>query len=867
MAKSQTFSAGCSKVGSFSYAGNFTLYVQLTDRDGNSSTNKSIVDFNVFCQSSGSGSINARHALYFELNGAVYRNETLTVNVSSPNAYIHIASGSVEIEHTSDGSKSISFGASIQAASYGVAASVSNTFALEKIPRYTTVYNSERGKTLNSISVNWSTTDARDWTQYSLNGGAWTDANDAVSSDNKSGYYTISGLSPNTTYNVKTRCRRTDSQLWSESGSINIKTYQIATITEAPDFTDEANPTIKYTNPFGNNVSTLMACISLTGVKDDIGYRDINKTGTEYTFNLTEAERNVLRKAASSKNSLSITFFVKTTYGTSIYYSTVKKTVNIINSNPTFSNFTYQDTNDTTIALTGSNQTIVKGYSNVKGIVSVANKAIANKKAEMDYYRLSIGEQTTEIDYSNTAEVSGTINAVNSNTFSMYAVDSRNNSTVKTITASKYINYSEIAITSITAVRTNSVNSETTLKFSGKIWDGSFGSVSNKIKECYYRYKLTTSNTWSSNINITPTKSGSTFSFNSIIKGDLAAEGFDIDNSYNIQVFIKDELSNNYSNPASFILGPGTPAVAIYKNNVAIGQRYDTSDDSKLQVRGATKTDKLLTTELITARSFLFKMDALSASDSDRYYKIAKLPATSEANAAFLNIKGTIGGWGANKATIDMQITNRDSIRVYANYIGAKSAFLPQQIVIYKESDGTHTVYLKNAATYYIAPVTFNITWGYFSTQKITIYTDYSYITSPTGTLEYTSTEQTVGDANGGVVLFENSSGTAGTITLNVNFSNFKYIKVYYHFVRSPGGTNYNISDSIEFQGNATKFAITEIIYKNENTGIKGSSTLYSISGASIVIYHQHEWEFDVGGTFGYNDINSVKITKIVGHY
>ena len=44
MARSETFTAQCNKVGGFSYAQNFTLYVVLTDRDGNPGTNKSFVD-------------------------------------------------------------------------------------------------------------------------------------------------------------------------------------------------------------------------------------------------------------------------------------------------------------------------------------------------------------------------------------------------------------------------------------------------------------------------------------------------------------------------------------------------------------------------------------------------------------------------------------------------------------------------------------------------------------------------------------------------------------------------------------------------------------------------------------------------------
>jgi hypothetical protein len=69
-----------------------------------------------------------------------------------------------------------------------------------------------------------------------------------------------------------------------------------ATITYAPNFNDESNPTIKYNNPAGKTVTSLQACISLDGSKADVSYRNIPKKGTSYTFDLTDEERNVLRE-------------------------------------------------------------------------------------------------------------------------------------------------------------------------------------------------------------------------------------------------------------------------------------------------------------------------------------------------------------------------------------------------------------------------------------------------------------------------------------------------------------------------------------------------------------------------------------------
>lgn len=139
-----TYSAQCSSVGGFNYASYFKLYVELwqdsNQGDIDIANNKSRVRYNVYCQSSGSGSLNANHLKYFNLNGSDIINTTVKVNVSSPNAYIGIASGVTDfISHNSDGSKSISYSAKIQASSYGVSASLSGTFTLTTIPRASSV--------------------------------------------------------------------------------------------------------------------------------------------------------------------------------------------------------------------------------------------------------------------------------------------------------------------------------------------------------------------------------------------------------------------------------------------------------------------------------------------------------------------------------------------------------------------------------------------------------------------------------------------------------------------------------------------------------------------------------------------------------
>ncbi len=153
----------------------------------------------------------------------------------------------------------------------------------------------------------------------------------------------------------------------SASGSVVLTSIpRQATIASAPDFNDENNPKITYSNAAGNSVSSLQACISLTGSNADIAYRDISKTGSEYTFNLTETERNVLRNNCTTSNSRTVVFIIKTVIGNNTYYSTLTRTLSIVNATPTAGSLSYEDRNSTISAITQNNQHIVRNQSSLR---------------------------------------------------------------------------------------------------------------------------------------------------------------------------------------------------------------------------------------------------------------------------------------------------------------------------------------------------------------------------------------------------------------------------------------------------------------------------------------------------------------------
>ena len=358
-----------------------------------------------------------------------------------------------------------------------------------------------------------------------------------------------------------------------------------ANLLSAPNFNDEENPTLTFSNPGGFKID---AYIEAPGMETII-HNNIPNTGT-YTFELTEEEKKQLYLATKNSNILNVTFGIQTTIGSNKYWSFLYRTMTIINGNPIFNDFEFKDINEKTINLTGNNQNVILGYSNVEVTIPIINKAIAQKEALITKYRFN----NNEANYSDTEDVKIISNNVTNGEFTVYAIDSRSNSTAKIKSASSVINYNSLIKGNIFAGRQNGVSENVLLELDGKIDLVDFGSVTNSIKIARYRYKVASESEWSefNNLTINVDENGN-FTFNGLIKGDTETLGFDIQNAYNIEVYIQDELSEiKYT--ANF--GAGIPHVAYAKNGIGIMGAYDENVGGLLQV-GGKRIDNTYSTE------------------------------------------------------------------------------------------------------------------------------------------------------------------------------------------------------------------------------------------------------------------------------
>ena len=286
------------------------------------------------------------------------------------------------------------------------------------------------------------------------------------------------------------------SRFTSNSQGFNVTLSNIprqANLTSAPNFYDVDNPTINYSNPAGNSVTSLQACISLTGSRADIAYRDISKTGTSYTFNLTQAERNVLLAACPNSNTLSVKFYVKTVLGGQTYYSILDRTMTVKNANPTISGASYYDSNSATTAITQNNQLIIQNNSI---LTAKFTSLAAVKYASLRSLSITVNAVTTNVSLSGTSisnkTVSlGKINSANNISASVTLTDSRGNK------SSANINISMLAWSLPTAI--------TTLKRKSNYYNETYLTVNADYSSLnnhntitiQYQYKEQSGSTWS----------------------------------------------------------------------------------------------------------------------------------------------------------------------------------------------------------------------------------------------------------------------------------------------------------------------------------------------------------------------------------
>lgn len=300
-----------------------------------------------------------------------------------------------------------------------------------------------------------------------------------------------------------------------------------ATILTATNFTDEENPVITYYNPAGSDATKLEACISFTGGNDDIKYRSIPKTGSSYTFDLTEDERNVLRVAAINAQTIAVRIYLKTTVAGTTYFDYVTRNITIVSCNPIINNPTVKDIQSSVLELTGDENTIVKYAS----MIEYSYEPVATKGAVIAEQYIQCGTKKV------TGLNQGVIDDVESGLFVFSVTDSRGLTTQRIVEKPVVEYVKPTCYQSFETEIVGETGANITLKVNGNYFSGSFGAVKNTFKiEVRFTDNNGVMSEWTELL-VDPRFSGNTYQV------EVTFNGFDYSKSYTFQSRVTDKLN------------------------------------------------------------------------------------------------------------------------------------------------------------------------------------------------------------------------------------------------------------------------------------------------------------------------------------
>ncbi len=240
---------------------------------------------------------------------------------------------------------------------------------------------------------------------------------------------------------------------------------------------------------------------------------------------------------------------------------------------------TVEDTNATAIALTGDKNKLIKFVSNPKITISATPKnssSITNRSVSCADGKSGSGATVT-------------LNKVESGKFTISTTDSRGYTT-SIVLNKTLINYLALTLNP-TFSRPSPTTGEIKLKYNGNFFNGTFGGTANTLL-IKYRYKESTSSTWSSYINLNPTKSGNTYS-----QEISLGTNFSYQKAYDFEIVATDKLNTVTQN--AHVL-EGIPMLALFKAMIEMFgiEAFRISDDgTTLIINGNIKisgSNKLL---------------------------------------------------------------------------------------------------------------------------------------------------------------------------------------------------------------------------------------------------------------------------------
>ena len=506
-------------------------------------------------------------------------------------------SGSLPVVHNSDGTKTATVEFFTRVYVFG-SLDYGGTMTLTNIDRTApTVSCSVSGITARGFKITANSSATADIWQYSLNGGSsWTQFSTTAGT---SASITLSSLSANTSYSVKTRARKKSNQVYGTSGTVSAKTLGGAILNSCNTVTADAETVSLTLNAtvYNASYSNYVTIKNGSTVYVSFAARTWSAGTANRTITLSQTERADLLDAMASLKSFTATIELMTKDGSTQVGNTSTCTCTIqttaANSAPTMTAFTFKDSRSATSAVTGNDQLFIQTYSYLS--VTPGTATAKNGASIVKYAATCNGKtvsNTTGAALSlNGIEKSGTLDVV------VTATDSRGY-TVSNTQQITVIPYAKPKVSEISLRRTNDIEAEMQLIFKGSISPITVSAMQkNSLKYVQYRYKLTSESSYGSYTSIlsSVTQNGTSFSFS-----NLELCSLDANSSYDFHVYIRDQLNTLSSVSLYFTVPQGTPLVALRKQKVGINTP---NPEAALHVVGDAKIEGAVNAQTVTATS------------------------------------------------------------------------------------------------------------------------------------------------------------------------------------------------------------------------------------------------------------------------
>ena len=252
-----------------------------------------------------------------------------------------------------------------------------------------------------------------------------------------------------------------------------------------------------------------------------------NKTAdTGISYYIPENKLNEILSNSKNAFEVEITFTEQTYSGTSLLGTDTTTLKFPIKNTPPIVSATYEDTNATTIALTGSSSKIIKYVSQPKVTIT----AQAQQQADIVSYSTIWGNT------SSTTQETTFVNGIDSNILQISAKDSRNwVGNISYDITENYIEYIKLGFEKFTLERPETTSNTINANLNGVWFNGNFG-VSTNTLELKFRYKEKNGE-YGEYQNVTLTTEDNTFSFNGSI-----GSSFNYQKQYDFEFILSDKI-------------------------------------------------------------------------------------------------------------------------------------------------------------------------------------------------------------------------------------------------------------------------------------------------------------------------------------